>query len=159
MILFLGSPLSQSFSAPNGPATVQFYEVPFESVSRDILENFHKKHPNEKGQRVLARASRGKVTHYKVEFTGSDAKTISVVESVKDVATLTVEWLDTNKDGSIDLQKHTFSGTADRDEMLKDEDFDGFFDTFTLFGAGISETPVHIAVPKPVEMQNEAMEK
>lgn len=159
LILMTCSLCGQTFRTPSTQASAQFYEVPFESVSRDILQNFHKKHPSQKGQRVLARVVRDKVTHYRIEFQGPDSKAVSAVETVKDVENLAVEWLDTNKDGRIDLQKHTFRGTADRDEAFEDTDFDGFFDTFVLYGVGVSEKTVHITVPKPVpaaEMDGDA---
>lgn len=139
-------------SAQFGPPPINFFEVPFESVSQDLVESFHKKHPNQTGigTRVTARVAGWKVTHYNIEFPGSDDHTINVVLPVKDVKDLTVEWADRNKDGRVDLQRHFFRGSEDRNEVLTDEDQDGFFDKFTLFGAGIIKKDVRIAVPRRV---------
>lgn len=65
-----------------------------------------------------------------------------------------VVYLDRNGDGKVDLEVHRFHGMADADWDLRDEDHDGRFEKKVVYGVGVFESTVDIAVPTEVKIQS-----
>lgn len=63
-----------------------------------------------------------------------------------------VTYRDRNNDGKVDIENHTYSGVADADWQLLDNDYDGRYEKKILFGIGVIESAVDIPVPTGVKI-------
>ena len=63
-----------------------------------------------------------------------------------------VKYEDTNKDGRIDSETHTYPNAYDADWSLDDTNFDGKYDKEITQGVGIIIRRVSIPVPKSIKL-------
>lgn len=63
-----------------------------------------------------------------------------------------VTYYDRNRDGRVDLEKHTYPGFADADWELRDDDYDGKYEKKILYGFAVRETAVDLRVPVKVKI-------
>ena len=59
----------------------------------------------------------------------------------------TVKYVDRNNDGKIDYEKHTAMGACDADWELRDDNFDGRYETQKDYGFAVIEHSVDLPVP------------
>ncbi|HEY1169962.1 MAG TPA: hypothetical protein VGH19_01215 [Verrucomicrobiae bacterium] len=71
--------------------------------------------------------------------------------ATKDIEVVTYH--DRNGDGKADLEKHSFPGWADRDWVLRDDDFDGRFEKKIVFGVAVWEHVVDFPVPTSIQLE------
>lgn len=64
-----------------------------------------------------------------------------------------VQYYDRNGDGRVDLEIHHFPGVGDADWDLADTNFDGRYDTKTVYGLAVRKTAVDIPVPTGVKIE------
>ena len=64
-----------------------------------------------------------------------------------------ITYYDINGDGKVDLEKHHYQGFADADWELRDDDYDGRYETKVLFGFTIITSAVDIPVPANVHIE------
>ncbi|MES2921740.1 MAG: hypothetical protein V4819_09340 [Verrucomicrobiota bacterium] len=64
-----------------------------------------------------------------------------------------VSYYDRNADGKVDLEKHRHPGKEDADWVLRDNDFDGKYETKVLYGVAVKESSVDQQVPTGVRME------
>ncbi len=64
-----------------------------------------------------------------------------------------VLYYDRNGDGSVDLERHHFTGLADADWELRDDNYDGWYEKKILYGYTVTETAVHLPVPTNVHIE------
>lgn len=66
-----------------------------------------------------------------------------------------VTYYDRNGDGKVDLERHRFTGYADADWELRDDDFNGKFEARWHYGVGLIKTTVNTPVPTNVVISPE----
>ena len=64
-----------------------------------------------------------------------------------------VTYHDRDHDGKVDLEKHRYSGSIDRDWQLRDDNFDGRYEKKVIIGVGIITEPVDLPVPTGVRIK------
>ncbi len=62
-------------------------------------------------------------------------------------------YYDRNGDGKVDAEMHKYRGVADADWELRDDDYDGRYETKILYGFAVKESSVDLPVPTHVHIE------
>lgn len=65
----------------------------------------------------------------------------------------TTSYYDRNVDGQVDLEKHKHSGVADADWELRDDNYNGTYETRVDYGFAVRKSTVAIQVPTAVKIE------